>query len=147
MREAISRNLRFSILQRDGFKCCACGRNPKEDNIKLEVDHIISVVDGGKSEPSNLWTLCFDCNRGKAKYSILFAPPPLKKKVKLNPEIVSKGRLPKTTMRNFRVTDAEIEFLDKWSKESGMTKTEIYLKAIEHLAVKELGITIPPGED
>lgn len=56
--------LRFTILKRDGYACCICGRTP-QDGIKLEVDHRIPRAKGGTNEPANLWTLCFDCNRGK----------------------------------------------------------------------------------
>ena len=56
---------RFRIIKRDGFKCRACGRG-LEDGIKLEIDHIIPKSKGGSSDPDNLQTLCFDCNRGKS---------------------------------------------------------------------------------
>lgn len=58
--------LRFEILKRDGFKCCYCGRNPKEDNCKLEIDHIIPSKKGGKNLPENLITSCRECNLGKS---------------------------------------------------------------------------------
>jgi 5-methylcytosine-specific restriction endonuclease McrA len=32
----------------------------------LEIDHRIPRAKGGSDDPSNLWTLCFDCNRGKS---------------------------------------------------------------------------------
>lgn len=67
-REAISKKLRFLILQRDGFRCCLCGKTAKE--TKLEVDHKIPVAKGGTDSLNNLWTLCIDCNRGKSDLSI-----------------------------------------------------------------------------
>jgi CO dehydrogenase/acetyl-CoA synthase alpha subunit len=66
----IQKRTRWLVLQRDGFKCCACGRTPKEDGVKLEVDHKISRAHGGSSDLENLWTLCFDCNRGKHEIDI-----------------------------------------------------------------------------
>lgn len=33
--------------------------------MKLHVDHIMPISKGGKTEPSNLRTLCIDCNLGK----------------------------------------------------------------------------------
>ena len=60
-----SLRLRFEILKRDNFICQYCGRNPKEDKCKLEVDHIIPRSKGGKDIPSNLITSCFECNQGK----------------------------------------------------------------------------------
>lgn len=58
-------SLRFSIFSRDKFSCRICGRNT-DDGVKLEVDHKHPVSLGGESNEGNLWTLCFDCNRGKA---------------------------------------------------------------------------------
>lgn len=56
--------LRFTILKRDGYRCQLCGRDAR-DGIKLEVDHKVARSKGGSDNPINLWTLCFDCNRGK----------------------------------------------------------------------------------
>lgn len=62
-RKNLNAGLRFSILQRDGLKCVLCG-NTAENSI-LEVDHIVALVNGGNDEPSNLRTLCHNCNMGK----------------------------------------------------------------------------------
>lgn len=67
-RRAISKKLRLLILERDGFKCCLCGRTARE--TKLEVDHKVPVAKGGTDSLNNLWTLCIDCNRGKSDLSI-----------------------------------------------------------------------------
>lgn len=67
-RKAISKKLRFLILQRDGYRCRLCGRTAKE--TKLEVDHIKPVAKEGTDSLNNLWTLCIDCNRGKSDLSI-----------------------------------------------------------------------------
>lgn len=64
VRKAISRKVRYAVLHRDNFRCQACGRGVK-DNVKLEVDHIIPVNWGGKTEESNFQTLCEECNAGK----------------------------------------------------------------------------------
>lgn len=61
---AITKKLRYSILKRDGFKCHYCGA--KAGDTKLEVDHIVPQSKGGTDEPSNLITICRDCNRGKS---------------------------------------------------------------------------------
>ena len=55
---------RFDILKRDGFRCQLCGATAKH-RARLEVDHKTPVSQGGTNDPSNLWTLCFNCNRGK----------------------------------------------------------------------------------
>ena len=63
---SISLSLRFKILQRDRFRCVACGRSPaKEGNVELHVDHIVPWSRGGQNVEANLRTLCFDCNLGK----------------------------------------------------------------------------------
>jgi hypothetical protein len=68
-RGEISVGMRFDIMKRDGFSCQICG-STQSDGVKLEIDHIMSVAEGGETHPSNLWTLCFACNRGKGKKSI-----------------------------------------------------------------------------
>ena len=67
-RRLITPSLRYDIMKRDGFRCVICGRGA-DDGVKLHVDHIKPVSKGGLSTPSNLRTLCQDCNLGKsAKY-------------------------------------------------------------------------------
>lgn len=64
-RKLMTASLRYNILKRDAFKCVLCGRS-KLDGVKLHVDHILPVSKGGKTVPSNLRTLCADCNLGKS---------------------------------------------------------------------------------
>jgi hypothetical protein len=56
--------LRFSVLNRDGFRCQYCGRSAKEGAI-LQVDHIHPRSKGGKTISENLTTACWECNIGK----------------------------------------------------------------------------------
>lgn len=63
-RSLVTPKLRYSVLQRDGFRCKICGRS-EADGAVLHVDHIIPVSKGGKTEMSNLQTLCDYCNIGK----------------------------------------------------------------------------------
>jgi len=63
-RQAMTPALRYYILKRDNFHCQYCGRGI-EDGVKLNVDHIIPVSKGGKTEEDNLQTLCWECNIGK----------------------------------------------------------------------------------
>ena len=59
-------SLRFAILKRDMYRCRLCGISAKDgEHVRLEVDHITPRARGGDNDPSNLWTLCFACNRGK----------------------------------------------------------------------------------
>lgn len=64
-RSRMNNSLRYDVLKRDGFKCVICGRTAA-DGIKLHVDHIVPVSKGGKTELSNLRTLCDECNLGKS---------------------------------------------------------------------------------
>lgn len=63
-REGMSGNLRFRVMERDGFKCLYCGQNSNDGAI-LEVDHFRPVTRGGTNEFTNLVTACKECNRGK----------------------------------------------------------------------------------
>lgn len=62
----INPRLRFLVMQRDYFKCCACGASPAKDPaVLLHVDHIIPWSKGGPTTMENLQTLCSECNLGK----------------------------------------------------------------------------------
>lgn len=56
---------RFLVFKRDGYRCQICGRSALE-GARLEVDHKTPRAFGGNDNPLNLWTLCFECNRGKS---------------------------------------------------------------------------------
>jgi hypothetical protein len=61
-----STRLRFQVLQRDRFRCCACGKSPATDaGVELHVDHIKPWVSGGLTVRENLQSLCSSCNYGK----------------------------------------------------------------------------------
>ena len=63
----ISDKLRYQVLKRDNFKCCACGASPAKDpSVELHIDHIIPWSKGGESTLENLQTLCSKCNLGKS---------------------------------------------------------------------------------
>ena len=63
----INLRLRFKVMQRDNFKCCACGASPAKDpSVELHIDHIIPWAKGGETEIDNLQTLCSKCNLGKS---------------------------------------------------------------------------------
>jgi len=55
-------SLRAAVLVRDGARCRKCRRS-----VNLEMDHIVPVSKGGKTEESNLQTLCRRCNRAKSR--------------------------------------------------------------------------------
>ncbi len=55
-------SMRAAVLVRDGGRCRRCRRA-----INLEMDHIVPVSKGGRTEESNLQVLCRRCNRVKAR--------------------------------------------------------------------------------
>ena len=63
----INLRLRFLVMKRDNFKCCACGASPaKDSSVELHIDHIIPWAKGGETVLENLQTLCSKCNLGKS---------------------------------------------------------------------------------
>ena len=66
-RSKLTKDMRDSILRRDNYTCKKCGNSIyNEPNLLLEIDHIIPISKGGKTEPNNLQTLCWRCNRKKS---------------------------------------------------------------------------------
>ena len=66
-RTLMTKKLRELIKTRDNFTCCNCGNSTSvEPNLLLEIDHIIPVAKGGRTEEDNLQTLCWKCNRAKS---------------------------------------------------------------------------------
>ena len=63
-RAAMTPQMRYDVLARDGYRCVRCGATAEMGAV-LHVDHIIPVSKGGKTEMDNLQTLCEDCNLGK----------------------------------------------------------------------------------
>jgi hypothetical protein len=62
-----SLRLRWRVLQRDRFTCCACRNSPAlSAGVELQVDHIDPWSNGGDTELANLQTLCSTCNIGKS---------------------------------------------------------------------------------
>lgn len=65
-RVLMTASLRERIKERDNYTCQHCGLSVKDEpNLLLEIDHIIPISKGGKTEESNLQTLCWKCNRHK----------------------------------------------------------------------------------
>jgi HNH endonuclease len=69
---AISKRLRYEILQRDNYTCRYCGAFAPV--VVLNVDHVVPRKLGGSDLPGNLVTACEDCNSGK---SAMMPPPGL----------------------------------------------------------------------
>jgi hypothetical protein len=59
--------MRFRVLKRDNFSCCACGATPAlTPGLALHVDHVKPWSLGGETFDENLQTLCEPCNLGKS---------------------------------------------------------------------------------
>ena len=65
----ISPKVRWLVFERDSFACQYCGARGGE-NSPLQVDHRISIANGGTDELDNLVTSCLKCNSGKGAKSI-----------------------------------------------------------------------------
>ncbi len=61
---------REQIKKRDGYTCQCCFRSGK--GIRLEIDHIIPVFQGGPANVENSQTLCRECNSKKGTNAINF---------------------------------------------------------------------------
>ena len=67
-RQSLSPGTRWTILERDGWRCAYCRR--RKDQLEpgeyLHVDHVIPVSQGGTDDQANLVCACSACNLGKA---------------------------------------------------------------------------------
>lgn len=70
-RRRVSPTQRKAVLERDGYKCRICGisRQYLDDKVpglgeylRLEIDHIVPIAQGGTGDESNLQCLCWRCN-------------------------------------------------------------------------------------
>ena len=59
-RKPIPKAVREAVFKRDNYCCVKCGSTKN-----LEVDHKVSLANGGTDHIDNLQTLCRDCNRRK----------------------------------------------------------------------------------
>lgn len=69
----ISPARRMDILERNGFTCQLCGAGPGEADptnpsrkIRLHIDHITPIVQGGTDDRENLRVVCSSCNQARA---------------------------------------------------------------------------------
>lgn len=69
----ISPQLRNEILERNGYTCQLCGAGPGDTDpfnpnrkVRLNIDHIVPVSQGGTEDKDNLRVLCSACNQGRA---------------------------------------------------------------------------------
>lgn len=65
MSRYISESLRQEVGKRAGFRCEYCRISEANAFYSFQVDHIISLKHGGKTEQENLALACSICNRNK----------------------------------------------------------------------------------
>jgi hypothetical protein len=70
-RDPLPAQLRFRILQRDGFRCRYCGRPGSAPGVVLHVDHVVPLAVGGATDEGNLLTACEECNLGKGTCAVV----------------------------------------------------------------------------
>lgn len=78
LRRYIPQDMKVRIIERDGFKCCSCGKQIVEgvDARRLvkmgdglyHIDHIVPVNQGGRATMENLRLLCPKCNLSRQKH-------------------------------------------------------------------------------
>jgi len=71
--QGISPQLRNEILERNGYTCQLCGAGSKDPDpfnpnrtVRLHIDHIIPLSQGGTDGKDNLRVLCSACNQGRS---------------------------------------------------------------------------------
>lgn len=74
-RERMTPRRRLRILTRDNYTCKMCGRSPSVHGVALHVDHVLAIANGGKTDDTNLQTLCMDCNLGKGVELVALGRP------------------------------------------------------------------------
>lgn len=61
-RKENSDRARYTVFERDDFKCVYCGKSSIEDGVKLVLDHAFPHCIGGENSLYNLVTACEECN-------------------------------------------------------------------------------------
>lgn len=56
---------RQTVLLRDGYRCCYCGKRKRPED--LNYDHVLPSSRGGKTTWTNIVTSCYPCNTRKGR--------------------------------------------------------------------------------
>jgi len=63
--------VRFAILQSEGFRCRYCRRSGSTPRVVLRVDRVVPQAAGGATSEDNLLTACEECNLGKGARAVV----------------------------------------------------------------------------
>lgn len=100
-RIGLSKRTRFAVFSRDNFTCRYCGQ--QSDKVKLEVDHITPVCQGGTNNDENLITSCEDCNRGKGGKTIAQAAPSEQDRLRLLQEHQEQLEVHRNAVESYKI--------------------------------------------
>jgi HNH endonuclease len=137
-RKAISKKRRFSIFARDQFTCRYCGEQPPQ--VKLVVDHLKPVAEGGGDEEENLITACEGCNGGKGKSLIENAGPTDTDSARRAQEMIEQSRLADLAEEaaNARAR-LQQTMVNQWCVAFGQDQCKIYIAQILCVLADEFG--------
>ncbi|MYC07030.1 MAG: HNH endonuclease [Chloroflexi bacterium] len=66
-RRRVSLAKKLQVLERDNYRCVYCDADLRI--VEANIDHIISVADGGGNSIENLQATCWECNQYKGESS------------------------------------------------------------------------------
>jgi 5-methylcytosine-specific restriction endonuclease McrA len=77
---------RLAVYLRDAFTCLYCGKDLHgADPRDVNLDHVVSRVDGGSNHESNIVTACRNCNCSRQDKPVTrFASPEALKQIRRN---------------------------------------------------------------
>jgi hypothetical protein len=115
----INPRLRAQVLHAAHQRCSMCGRTTEKHGIALVVDHKVPREWGGKTELTNLWALCEECNHGKKNLFASIDSPGLRSAISFESPHMRIGELLKSSGVGVQVPAYLIEFVadrDDWAK-------------------------------
>lgn len=100
-RHGLTKSIRFKVFARDNFTCRYCGR--QSDEVKLVIDHITPLCQGGTNSEDNLITACEPCNQGKAGKTIAQSAPSDMDRLRIHQEFQEQSALHKHAVEACRI--------------------------------------------
>lgn len=138
-RKPISKSLRFAVFARDAFTCRYCGVQPGD--VRLVVDHLIPVAQGGTNDESNLITACEPCNQGKSARRLDQAAPTEMDRLRMVQESLEQRHAAEHAADFIAAKkDLEQEMINLWCEIRGHGEAEIRTVRIVSRYVQEVGL-------